>query len=147
MNNPDPNAPPNSPITLSADRNCKFAVDISVVTNNEFQQVTTLADKSTITKKRGNLVLSFKNDSSGKSLEENVSGPTTEHDSQDGSSATFQGEGPNWLGFGPHGQMNTGEPGLVFTQGQVTVTILNGTAQTFSLNGTQENGCALLTTG
>ena len=59
-------------------------------------------------------------------------------------SGTFQGRGNNWLGFGPNGQANTGEPGLVFTSGLVTVTFAGGTAQTFSLNGHQENGCALL---
>ena len=44
--------------------------------------------------------------------------------------------------------MNTKEPGLVFTKGLVNVTFKTvnklPTAQTFSLNGTQENGCALL---
>ena len=64
--------------------------------------------------------------------------------SPDGSSGTFHGEGRNWLAFGPHGQANTREPGLVFTSGKVTVTSAKGTAQRFSLNGTQENGCALL---
>lgn len=143
LNNPTPGAPPNSPIILSAGHICAFAVDIAVVTNNEVQQVTPLPDKDTVTKKKGNLVLSFKNDATGKAIVENVSGPTTETDSPDGS-GTFQGEGPNWLGFGPHGRAKTGEPGLVFTSGQVTVTFANGTAQTFSLKGTQENGCALL---
>jgi hypothetical protein len=144
LNNPTPGAPPNSPITLPAGRNCAFAVDIAVVTNNEFEQVTTLADKDTVTKIRGNLVLSFKNDTSGKTLDEQVSGPTTETDSPDGTSGTFQGEGPNWFAFGPHGQANTGEPGLVFTKGRVITTFANGATQTFSLNGTQQNGCALL---
>ena len=135
---------PNGSITLPAGRNCVFAVDIAVVTNNEFQDVTTLADGTTVTKITGNLVLSFKNDTTGKTIEKNVSGPTTTTTSPDGSSGTFQGDGPNWLAFGPHGQMNTGEPGLVFTSGRVTVTFASGTAQRLSLNGTQENGCALL---
>jgi hypothetical protein len=134
----------NGSITLSAGHNCPFAVDIAVITNNEFQDVSKLADGSTVTKITGKLFLSFKNDTSGKTIEENVSGPTTTTVSADGSSATFQGEGPNWLAFGPHGQANTGEPGLVFTSGLVTVTSANGTAQKFSLNGNQENGCTML---
>ena len=145
---PDPthsgSTTPNSPNTLRAGHNCAFAVTIAVVTNNELQNVTPLPDKSTVTKIKGNLVLSFENDTSGKTIQKNVSGPTTETDSADGSTGTFQGEGPNWLAFGPHGQANTGEPGLVFTDGRVTVTFANGTAQTFSLHGTQENVCALL---
>lgn len=135
---------PNGSITLPAGHNCAFMVTIAVVTNNELQNVATLPDGSTVTKITGNLVLSFKNDTAGKTTEKNVSGPTTQTVSPDGSSGTFQGEGPNWLAFGPHGQANTGEPGLVFTSGRVTMTFAKGTAQTFSLHGTQENGCALL---
>ena len=134
----------NGSITLPAGHNCVFAVDIAVVTNNEVQAT----PSKTVTMRKGALILSFKNDTTGKTIEENVSGPTTRTVSSDGSSGTFQGEGPNWLAFGPHGQANTGEPGLVITKGQVTVTFTFannvGTAQTFSLNGTQENVCALL---
>jgi len=135
---------PNSPNNLAAGHNCAFAVTVAVVTNNELQNVTTLPDGNTVTKIKGNLVLSFENDTSGKTIEKNVSGPTTQTASADGSTGTFQGEGPNWLAFGPHGQANTGEPGLVFTDGLVNVTFANGTALTFSMHGTQENVCALL---
>jgi hypothetical protein len=138
----------NGSITLPAGHNCVFAVDIAVVTNNEVQNMTTLADGTAVTKRKGNLVLSFKNDTSGKTIEENVSGPTTRTVSPDGSTGTFQGKGANWLAFGPHGQANTGEPGVVITKGRVTVTFTFannvGTAQTFSLDGTQENVCTLL---
>jgi hypothetical protein len=123
---------------------CTFAVQAAVVTNNEFQNVTQLPDGGTVTKIRGNLVLSFENLSTGKTIEKNVSGPTTTTASADQSNVTFQGEGLNWFAIGPHGQANTGEPGLVFTNGRLTVTIANGTVQTFSLHGTQENGCTLL---
>jgi hypothetical protein len=141
--NPTPNAPPNSPETLPAGPICAFEIDVAVVTNNEFQQVTTLADGTTVTRVKGNLVLSFKNDTSGKTIVENVSGPSTSTNKPDGS-GTFQGEGPNWLVFGPRSQANTGEPGLVFTKGQVTVTFMGNISHGFSLNGSQQNGCALL---
>jgi hypothetical protein len=128
--------------TLPANR-CGFAVDIATVTNNEFQDVTTLADGTTITNITGTLVLSFKNDDTGYTIVRNVSGPTSETDYPDGS-ATFVGGGLNWFGFGPVSQGNTGEPGLVFTTGLVTLHIADGAVQSFSLSGTQVNGCALL---
>jgi hypothetical protein len=130
------------PFTLPASR-CGFAIHVGVVRNNEYQDVTTLADGTTITNITGNLVLSFTNDVNGKSIVRNVSGPTTETDHPDGS-VTFVGRGPNWFGIGPTGQHNTGEPGLVFTSGLATLQIANGVVQTFSLSGTQENGCLLL---
>ena len=131
-------------ITLQADRFCVFAVDVRVVANNELKQVTTLDDGTTIIRVKGKLILSFKNETTGKSIEENVSGPSTTTISPDGGSATFQGEGPHWLALEPQSKANTGEPGLVFTSGQITVTYVGITVQEFSLDGTQENGCALL---
>lgn len=117
-----------------------FTVAVFPVANNE--KVTTSAGGDVVST-TGKLVLSFTNETTQKTIVKNVSGPTTMTTNPDGS-GTFQGRGNNWLGFGPHGQANTGEPGLVFTSGLVTVTFAGGTAQTFSLNGHQENGCALL---
>jgi hypothetical protein len=131
-------------ITLQGGEFCVFAVNVAVVANNELKQVTALADGTTIIRLKGELVLSFKNKTSGKSIEEDVSGPSTTTISPDGGSATFQGAGPHWLAFGPQSKANTGEPGLVFTSGEITVTYVGITVQAFSLNGTQENGCALL---
>ena len=131
-------------ITLQAGRFCAFAVDAAVVANAELKQVTTFADGTTIIRLKGELVLGFKNETTGKSIDEDVSGPSTTTISPDGGSATFQGEGPHWVAFGPESKANTGEPGLVFTSGQITVTYVGITIQAFSLNGTQENGCALL---
>jgi hypothetical protein len=117
-----------------------FKVDVNPVANKE--KVTTTGGGDVVST-TGKLVLSFTNETTQKTIVKNVSGPTTVTTNPDGS-GTFQGTGINWLGFGPHGQANTGEPGLVFTSGLVTVTFAGGTAQTFSLNGHQENGCALL---
>jgi hypothetical protein len=86
-----------TPGTLPANR-CGFPIDIGVVTNNEYQDVTTLADGTTITNITGNLVLSFTNHSTGYSIVRNVSGPTTETDHPDGS-ITFVGRGLNWFGM------------------------------------------------
>ena len=130
------------PFTLPANR-CGFPIDVEVVSNNECQDVVTLADGTTITRITGRLVLSFTNTDTGFTIVRNVSGPTTETDHTDGT-ATFVGEGENWFGFGPTSQANTGEPGLVFTSGLVVLQIAGGAVQSFSLHGTQVNGCELL---
>jgi len=122
---------------------CQFPIEVAVVSNNECQDVVTLADGTTITRITGRLVLSFTNNDTGFTIVRNVSGPTTETDHPDGT-ATFVGEGENWFGFGPRSQANTGEPGLVFTSGLVALQIAGGAVISFSLNGTQVNGCELL---
>ena len=138
---------PNGSITLPNNR-CAFSVKIGVVTNKEFQDVTTLADGTTITKITGNLVLSFTNVETSKAIVRNVSGPTTETDHFDAqgnfTGGTFVGLGPSWFGFGPISQGNTGEPGLVFTSGLATLGLGPHGVTSFSLNGTQKNGCTLL---
>jgi len=122
---------------------CGFQIDVSVVSNNECQDVTTLDDGTTVTRITGRLVLSFTNTNTSSDIIRNVSGPTTETDHPDGT-ATFIGEGENWFAFGPRSQMNTGEPGLVFTSGLVVLQIADGAVKSFSLKGTQVNGCDLL---
>jgi hypothetical protein len=133
---------PNGSITLPSNR-CGFPVDIAVVSNNEHQDVMTLADGTTITQIRGKLVLSFTNDTTGYTIVRNVSGPTTETDHAD-ASGTFVGRGQNWFGFGPISQSNTQEPGLVFTNGLVKLQFGHTGITSFSLDGEQLNGCALL---
>lgn len=143
---------PNGSITLPEGHFCPtLTVDIAVVTNKEFQQMTTLADGTIVTRTKGHLVLSFKNDASGKTLQENVSGPSTETftpTSSTSGSGTFQGTGTAWNAFGPNGRHNTGEPALIFTKGNYTLTFVEAnsvdTTQTYSLDGTQQDGCTLL---
>lgn len=132
----------NQPRTLPPSL-CGFAVHIGIVSDNEYQDVTTLADGTTITDITGNLVESFTNVDTGKTIIRNVSGPTTTTSHPDGS-GTEVGRGNNWWGFGPHSQANTGEPGLVFTSGRVVLQFAGGAVTGFSLSGKQENGCALL---
>jgi len=132
-----------SPFTLPAGVFCPFAIDVGVVANNEYQDVTTLADGTTITKITGKLVLSFKNDSTGYTIVRNVSGPTTETVHPDGT-GTEVGAGNSSWEFGPNSQANTGEPGLVFTSGRVVLSFTGDVLTGFSLSGTQVNGCDLL---
>lgn len=113
------------------------------MSNNEYQDVVTLADGTTITRITGRLVLSFTNTNTGFTITRQLSGPTTDTVHPDGNQL-FVGEGENWFGFGPLGQANTGEPGLVFTQGLVVLEAFKHVATSFSVKGTQINGCELL---
>jgi hypothetical protein len=130
------------PFTLPPNR-CGFPIAVGVVSNNEFQDVMTFADGTTVTRITGKLVLSFTNTVTGFTIVRNVSGPSTEIDHPDGS-ATFVLEGKSWFGFGPISQANTGEPGLVFTSGRVVLQVGDNAVTSFSLAGNQVNGCDLL---
>jgi hypothetical protein len=130
---------------------CPFAVDIIVVKNKETAIETVVTHKSDgslvsdTTLTTGPLILKFSNDSNPtKSITRDVSGSTV--DVTKPTTETFVGTGSNWLGFGPGGQHNTGEPGVVITHGLVKLTInpTTHTVLTFSLKGSQENVCALL---
>ena len=128
------------PLSISG---CGFLIDVAVVSNNEFNDVTTLPDGTTITKTTGKLVLSFTNADTGFTIVRNVSGPAIVTSHPDGT-GTFVAEGLNWFAFGPVSQGNTGEPGLVFTRGLVVLEFANGFVTSFSLQGTQVNGCEQL---
>lgn len=131
-------------LDLPALRICPFPIHVVVVSNNEHViHDTFLVDGTEIQQITGWLVLSFTNTSTSKTIVENVSGPQTSISAPDGS-GSFEGLGTNWLAFGPRGQANTGEPGLVFTSGHVVVTFDGPVATSFSLDGTQVSGCALL---
>src|SRR5947209_16770444 len=101
----------NTPFSFPAGHNCPFQVDVGVVSDNEYADITTLADGTTITRIRGTLVESFTNvDTNGhpvKTIVRNVSGPTTTTGPLHAGTSTEVGEGNNWWGFGPHSQANT----------------------------------------
>jgi len=134
----------NQPFDLPVSR-CGFPISVGVVSDREYViHDTFLADGTQIQRITGELVLSFTNTTSGKkTVIENVSGPSTSTFAPDGS-GSFHGQGRSWLSFGPRGQANTGEPGLVFTDGDVVVGFSGNVATSFSLSGTQADGCALL---
>jgi hypothetical protein len=124
---------------------CEFQIDVGVVANNEYQTVTQLDDGTIITKAEGRLVLSFTNHETGFTIVRNVSGPSTRFDFDDpDATGTFVLEGLSFFTFGPISQANTGEPGLVFTSGRVVLQFHGNIVDSFTLTGTQENGCALL---
>jgi hypothetical protein len=129
---------------------CSFPLLITDVRNHRQSTTTTLPDGSTVVRITGNLVQKMTNESTGKSVVVNVSGPTTDITSPDGTHDTFVGTGRNLFIFGRGGQRNTGEPPVVLTSGRVAATVtINtatgvGTAQTFRLRGRQDNVCELL---
>jgi hypothetical protein len=122
---------------------CGFPISVDVVTNNEFQTVETVGSVDT-TKITGNLVLKFTNQTTGKTITKNLSGPTVDVFDNATGVDHFTGGGNNFEFFGTRSRTNTGEPGLVFTNGNVTVDATQGTVTSFVLHGHQENGCSLL---
>ncbi len=147
--NNKPSALP-APFDLPGGVFCNFYIHVVYVADNEKVTDTKLANGDNVEKITGKLVLSFTNTGSdgkgvgGKSIVENVSGPTTTTTQPDGS-GVFEGTGNNWNAFGPGGKTNTGEPGLVFTSGKVSFTFTSDhVANNFSLHGHQVNGCDLL---
>jgi hypothetical protein len=138
-------APFGPPFTLNKNR-CGFPIYVQSVNpdqGKEFQEVTTLSDGTTITKITGKLFLSFTNLDNGVTIVRNVSGPETITARLDGT-GTQVDEGESWFGFGPVSQGNTGEPGLVFTSGRVVLEFAGHFVTTFTLSGTQIDGCTLL---
>ena len=125
---------------------CGFPIHVGIVSDNEyFTHQTTLADGTLIQQVNGRLVVSLTNTDSGKTIVKNESGPGTFTSYPDGS-FLFDGLGHSFNFFGPIGQANTGEPGLVLTSGHVVVhySATTGAADSFTLSGTQTNGCTLL---
>src|SRR5215471_17678153 len=127
------------PFTLAALHRCGFPVHVEAVSENEYQDVTTLPDGTTVTQVTGRLVLSFTNTDTKFSIIRNVSGPSTEFDHPDGT-ITIIYEGPSWFAFGPGSQANTGQPALFFTNGRVVLQAAGGFVTSFSLAGEQVDG-------
>jgi hypothetical protein len=123
---------------------CGFPIHFEPIVNNQYLiHDTTLPDGTEIQQFTGNLVVRFTNLDTGKTIVENASGPGTYTFYPDGSFLTDL-HGLNFFEFGPHGQANTGEPGLVFTSGHVVVFFDGMFVRSFTLSGHQENGCELL---
>jgi hypothetical protein len=129
---------------------CGFPIRVDDVKNNRSETTTVLPDGTKVVRTTGQLIQRLTNTDTNKSIVESLSGPTTETTSPDGTAVTDEGIGRNLWGFGPNGQRNTGQPGVVVTSGKIKITVkVNtstgvGTAQTFQLNGTTENICQVL---
>jgi hypothetical protein len=132
---------------------CGFSIHVGIVLDNEVHTIIKHGDGTVVEEITGALILSFTNTSPvggtpGKSIVRDVGGSTMTTSRLDGR-GRFEGTGRNWLAFGPGGRTNTGEPGLVFTDGKVEVRSEPNaagvpTATRFTLDGHQVNGCDLL---
>ena len=125
-------------------------ITVTVVTNRRLEiKAKSPGGATKTTTSTGELVLTFAHlDANGaliKAVTVDVGGPTTVTSYHDGT-GLFDGSGKNWLSFGPKGRVNTGEPGLVFTDGHVVVHSVGIVATMFSLDpgGSEVDGCALL---
>lgn len=141
---------PFDPGTYPAAKYCGFPVYVAAVLNNEYQNVRTLADGTTITEVTGNLVLSFTNTDTGETIVRHVSGPTKTVTHPDGT-GTSVGEGNNWWSAGPVSRsLGLNVPPLFFTTGRAEFVfehrppLVNPVATSFTLSGKQEDICALL---
>ena len=133
--------------TYPAPTFCTVQIDVQVILSEEYMDTITYANGTTLTLVRGPLVLRFINNTTHQAVIRDVSGSTATTVYPDGL-GTETGTGNNFWLFGPQSKINTGEPGLVFTSGPVTINFnlnLNPPqATSFSLRGTQVNGCTLL---
>lgn len=129
---------------------CGFPIRVDDIKNNRSETTTVLPDGTRVVRTTGQLIQRLTNTDTNKSIVESLSGPTTETTSPDGTVVTTEGTGRNLWAFGPNGQINTKQPGLVVTSGKVKIIVsVNtetgvGTAQKFELNGTTENICQAL---
>ena len=137
----------NTDYTYPAGQFCTDEIDVHVILSKEYMDTITSANGTTLTLVKGPYVLRFTNHTTRRSIVRDVSGSTATTVYPSGL-GTETGTGNNVWGFGPQSKINTGEPGLVFTSGPVAINFnLNLSppqATSFSLRGTQVNGCALL---
>lgn len=123
---------------------CGFPIHVGVVSDKEYViHSATLADGTLALRFTGILVESFTNTDTGKSVTVNVGGPVTLTIDPEGV-VLFDGQGLAWFYFDATGRAATGEPGLVFTAGHAVDHFGPGIEETFSLSGSQVDGCALL---
>jgi hypothetical protein len=122
---------------------CADSINVAVVFNKEYMDTTTYANGTTIVVVKGPLVLTFTNATTNQRVVRDESGTTVTTTYPNGSGIEA-GTGNNYWGFGPQSQINTKEPGLVFTKGPVAITFNGIYALHFYLWGTQVDGCKLL---
>jgi hypothetical protein len=123
---------------------CGFPIHVEVVSDREYViHSSTLADGTLVLRFTGLLVERFTNMDTGKSATANVGGPVTLTLFPDGS-VLFDGQGLAWFYFDAVGRAATGEPGLVFTAGHAIDHFGPNVEETFTLSGSQVDGCRLL---
>ncbi len=127
--------------TLPGGTYCKFDV-----TETTLKDHTKVIENASGIRSTGNFVVQFA--ANGKSVTYNVSG-ATKYSTSSSNILTATYTGPSFIGIGPGGQSNTGQPGIVYSPGRTVVTVdLNTKPQptvlTFSATAPVTNVCALL---
>jgi hypothetical protein len=141
----DPRIPaPNGPAEIPA-LACGFTVlDVPLASNEYFVQTTANPDGSLTMRVTGQLVVQLTNETTGKSVTVNASGPGTGTFYPDGSAAyDLQGPLLNW--FTPDAQARYGVPGLALISGHTTATAdPSGTLTSLQIDGQVTDLCAAL---
>lgn len=133
----------NQPFDVPADV-CGFPVHVGILDDNEYYvQSQSNADGSTTQRVTGHLVVSLTNESTGKTITENVSGPGTFTVYPDGS-GRFEAQGVSFGVASPTARAD-GVPGIWVSHGAVEGTF-DSSFQTTTLSPSDRltDGCALL---
>lgn len=133
----------NGPLEVDA-ADCGFPIDVEVLRDQEYYvQVREGADGSTTFRVTGQLIESFTNEDTGKTIVRKVGGPGWFTLTADG--GLFDSQGATWSYLSPAEQAVTGLPGLVFAYGHIRASVdpdFNITS--LQSSGRWEDGCALL---
>jgi hypothetical protein len=124
---------------------CGFDVGVSFPVNNQYSKLLKTPDGSVATLTTGSLRVSFTNPGTGKTITENISGPTKATVSSDGS-AVFAMKGLQAFAIEPAQAKQFGIPIVSVTAGALTVSVdPNGNFTSVSLQGhVQVDVCAAL---
>ena len=131
-----------TPFAIPAE-DCGFPIQVDVVESKEYIVKTAEADDGTLTLRvTGKLILRFS--ANGTSFVRDVGGPGWATFFPDGS-MLFRSQGQGTGYNSPADQDVTGLPGLFFSTGNLTgVFASDGSAESVTIRGRVEDGCALL---
>jgi hypothetical protein len=126
---------PAEPFTLPGDMFCGFDVGVDFPVNREYTKLLRTSDGSVITLTTGSLTASFTNLDTGKTITENISGPSKVTVADDGS-AVVAFKGLTGLIIMPDQAQQFGLPIVSVIAGGLTVSVdPNGTFTSVSLQG------------
>jgi hypothetical protein len=135
--------PTPNPFELTAPDYCNFNLLVEVVTTNEYFTATQNADGPTTQKFTGSAFVTVTNETTGKTLPYNISGPGTETFYPNGA-FTADLAGPELL-WTTHANSYDGVPTLSYTTGHVTFSVdQTGKTTAYHLDGHRTDVCAAL---
>ena len=129
--------------TAGTEGYCDFPVHVSVTQGSAHYRQSTLPDGTRVTKAEGSAFATVTNETTGKSLSYNISGPGTITEDP-GGSFSLDVHGPNLLWTTVENSF-PGVPQLAYTHGHVLVEVnADGTTENYSLSGNSVDVCAAL---